>query len=59
MTFTRNEVRVTHLVLFQKRTFQGFKSEIFRVVILLGQKFFFQLPWNNQNFQELQTFWVY
>ena len=27
-------------------------SEIFRVVSLLGENFFFQLPWDNQNFQE-------
>ena len=40
MTFTRNEARGTHLV-FQKRRFQGFISEILRVVRLLGEKFTF------------------
>ena len=36
MTFTRNEVRGAHL-----RKFQGFISEILRVVGLLGEKFTF------------------
>ena len=40
MTFTRNEVRGTHLV-FQKRRFQSFISEILRVVGLLAGKFTF------------------
>ena len=40
MTFTRNEVRGTHLV-FEKRRFQCFISEILRVVGLLGEKFTF------------------
>ena len=38
VTFTRNEVRRTYLV-FQKRRFQGFTSEILRVVGPLGEKF--------------------
>ena len=41
MTFTRNEVRGTHLVFFKKRRFQGLISEILRVVGLLGEKFTF------------------
>ena len=40
VTFMWNEVRETHLV-FQKRRFQGFKSEILRVVGLLGENFIF------------------
>ena len=40
VTFTRNEVRGTYLVL-QKRRFQGFISEILRVVGPLGEKFTF------------------
>ena len=40
MTFTRNKVRGTHLVFF-KRRFQGFISEILRVVGLLREKFTF------------------
>ena len=31
--------------------FQGFMSEILRMVSFLGQKFtFFQFPWDNKNF---------
>ena len=41
VTFTRNEVRGTHLVYSQKQRFQGFISEILRVVGLLGEKFIF------------------
>ena len=40
VTFTRNEVRGTYLV-FQKRRFQGFISEILRVIGPLGEKFTF------------------
>ena len=40
VTFTWNEVRGTYLV-FQKRRFQGFISEILRVVGPLGEKFTF------------------
>ena len=40
VTFTRNEVRGTYLV-FQKRRFQGFISEILRVVGPLGEQFTF------------------
>ena len=40
VTFTRYELRGTLLV-FQKRRFQGFISEILRVVGLLGEKFTF------------------
>ena len=40
VTFTRNEVRGTYLV-FQKRRFQGFISEILKVVGPLGEKFAF------------------
>ena len=40
VTFTRNEVRETHLV-FEKRRFQGFISEILREVGLLGERFTF------------------
>ena len=40
MTFTRNEVRGTYLV-FQKRRFQCFISEMLRVVGPLGEKFTF------------------
>ena len=40
VTFTRNEVRGTHLV-FSKRRFQGFISEILRVIGSLGEKFTF------------------
>ena len=60
VTFTRNEVRTTHLVFFQKTRFQDFLSENLRVVSLLGEKFiFYQLLWDNQNLQEFQTFCVY
>ena len=32
----------------------------FRVLSVLGEKFiFFQFPWDDQNFQEFQTFCVY
>ena len=41
VTFTRNEVRGTYLVFFQKRRFQGFISENLRVVGPLGEKFTF------------------
>ena len=37
VTFTQHEVRRTHLV-FQKKKFQGFISEILRVTSLLGEK---------------------
>ena len=50
VTFTRNEVCGTHLV-FQKKRFQGFISEILKMVrvSLLGEKFIFlKLPWDNQ-----------
>ena len=40
VTFTRNEVRGTHLVSYNRR-FQGFMSELLRVVGLLGEKFTF------------------
>ena len=40
LTFTGNEVRGTNLV-SEKRRFQGFISEILRVVSLLGEKFTF------------------
>ena len=54
LTFTRNEVRGTHLV-FQKRRFQGFISEILRMVGLLGEKFTFSTPLGQPGFQESQT----
>ena len=41
VTFTRNEVRRTYLVFFQKRRFQGFIYEILRVVGPLGEEFTF------------------
>ena len=42
VTFTQNEVRGTYLVVFFfKWRFQGFISEIFRVVGPLGEKFTF------------------
>ena len=49
-----------HTSLFQKRRFQGFISEILKVIGHLGEKsfFLFQLPWDNQNFHESQTFCV-
>ena len=57
--FHTKEVRGTHLV-FQKRRFQSVIFEILRAISLLEEKFiFFQLPWDNQNFQEFQTFYVY
>ena len=40
VSFTRIEVRGTHLS-FQKRRFQGFISEILRLVGLLGETFTF------------------
>ena len=49
-------VRGTHLVFFQKERFQVFISEIVRVVGLLGEKFIFEVSWDNQNFQESQLF---
>ena len=39
--FHTNEVRGTHLVFFQKRRFQGFISEILRVVGLVEEKLIF------------------
>ena len=39
----------THLV-FSKRRFQGFVSEILRVVGLLGEKYFFSTPLGHQKF---------
>ena len=55
LTFTRNEVRGTHLVFFQKRRFQGFISDILRMVGLLGEKFTFSTPLGQPNFQESHT----
>ena len=49
VTLTRNEIRGTHLVFFQKRRFQGSISEISRVVGLLGEKFtFFKSLWTTK-----------
>ena len=60
VTFTRNEVRGTYLVFFQKRRFQGFISEVLRVVGPLREKFtFLKLPCDNQNFQESLRLSVY
>ena len=54
LTFTRNEVRGTHSF-FQKRRFQGFISDILRMVGLLGETFTFSTPLGQPNFQESQT----
>ena len=37
-----------HTGLFQKRRFQGFISEIMRMVSVLRESSFSQLPWDNQ-----------
>ena len=50
MAFSRKEVSRTHLVFFQKRRFQGFMSEILRVISFLGEKFFFATPLGQHNF---------
>ena len=55
--FHTNEVRRAHLV-FQKKRFQGFISEILRVVGLLREKFIF-FYWENQNLQEPWTSGLY
>ena len=55
MTFTRNEVRGTHLV-FQKRRFQGFIFEILRVVGPLREKFTFLTPLGQPQFPEVSDF---
>ena len=58
-TFTRNEVKVTHLV-FSKEEISRFHIRNFESGRSLGRKVhFFQLPWDNQNFQESQTFCLY
>ena len=43
---------------FQKRRFQGFISEILSGRSLGRKVQVFQLPWNNQNVQESQTFFL-
>ena len=55
MTFTRNEVRRTHLI-FSKEEISRFHIGIFESGRSIGRKVhFFQLAWDNQNFQESQT----
>ena len=41
MTFTRNEVRGTHLIFSKEETSRFHISEILRAVVLLGEKFTF------------------
>ena len=55
VTFTRNEVRGTHLV-FQKRRSQGFISEILRVARLLGETFTFSTPLGQPRFPGVSDF---
>ena len=58
VTFTRNEVRGAH-VAFSKEI-SWFHIWNFENGRSLGRKVhFFQLPWDNQNFQESQTFYLY
>ena len=60
VSFTRNEVSRTQFTILSKEEFQGFVSEILRVVSLLGEKtIFFQLSLDNQSFQEFQIVCVY
>ena len=59
ITFTRNEVRGIHLV-FSKEEISRFYIWNFESGRSVGRKvLFFQLPWDNQNFQESQIFGVY
>ena len=53
VTFTRNKIRGAHLVSFRKRRFQGFISEMLRVVGLLGEKFTFSTPLGQPKFPEV------
>ena len=53
VTFTGNEIRGAHLVFFRKRRFQGFISEILRVVGLLGEKFTFSTPLGQPKFPDI------
>ena len=54
--FHRNEVRGAPLV-FQKRRFQGFISELLKVVSLLGEKFiFFSTPLRQPKFPGVSIF---
>ena len=60
VAFTGNEAGKTHLV-FQKRRFQSFISEMLRVASLLGEKkfiLFSQLPWDKRNFKNFQAFYA-
>ena len=58
VTFTRNEVRRTYLV-FSKEEISRFHIENFESRWSLGRKVhFFQLSWDNQNFQESQTLFI-
>ena len=54
LTFTRNEVRGTHLVFF-KRGYFKVSYLILRMVGLLGEKFTFSTPLGQPDFQESQT----
>ena len=56
VTFTRNEVRGNILSFFQKRRFQGFISEILRVVGLLGEKFTFLNSLGTTKFPRVSDF---
>ena len=59
VTFTKNEVRGTYLV-FSKEEISRFHIRNFESGRSLGRKVhFFKLPWDNQNFQEYQTFCLY
>ena len=53
VTFTRNEVRRTHLVFSKEEISLIFES--LRMVGLLGEKFIFSTPLGQPNFQESQT----
>ena len=59
VTLTRNKVRGTRLVVFRKRRFQDFISEILRVAGLLGEKVAFSTPLIHPNVQESQIFCLY
>ena len=54
VTFTRNEVRGTQLV-FRKRRFQGFISEILRV-LSPGEKLIFSTPLGQPKFKGVSDF---
>ena len=59
VNFTRNKIRGTHLV-FSKEEISRFHIWNFESGRSLGRKVhFFKLLWDNQNFQESQTFCLY